>query len=60
LPKPILSFADLGYDAKDREALAFAVMAYYGYHGLPNTLPSATGAKHTVCAGKLTRPLATW
>ena len=45
--------ADLGWNAKDREALAFAVMGYFAWHGLPNTLPNATGARRAVIAGKL-------
>jgi anhydro-N-acetylmuramic acid kinase len=53
LPLPVRTFAELGYDARDREALAFAVMAYCGYHGQPNTLPAATGASRAVVAGKL-------
>ncbi|MEX2536835.1 MAG: anhydro-N-acetylmuramic acid kinase [Trueperaceae bacterium] len=53
LPLPVHTFAELGYDARDREALAFAVMAYAGFHGHANTLPSATGARRAVVAGKL-------
>ena len=49
----VKTFADLGWNAKDREALAFAVMGYFALHGLPNTLPSATGARRAVVAGKL-------
>lgn len=59
LPFPVHTFAELGFDARDREALAFGVMAYYGWHGQANTLPSATGARHAVIAGKLLRPLRT-
>ena len=33
-----------------------AVMGYYAYHGEPNVLPSATGARRPVVAGKLCRP----
>lgn len=57
LPFPVRTFSEAGLDARDREALAFAVMAYYGCHGHANTLPSATGARHAVVAGKLLRPL---
>ena len=57
LPFPVRTFAEVGFDARDREALAFAVMAYYGWHGKANTLPSATGARHAVLAGKLLRPV---
>ena len=53
LHAPVKTFADLGWNAKDREALAFAVMGYFAWHGLPNTLPSATGARRAVVAGKL-------
>lgn len=53
LSLPVRTFAELGYDARDREALAFAVMAYCGFHGVPNILPSATGARRAVVAGKL-------
>jgi anhydro-N-acetylmuramic acid kinase len=53
LPVPVKTFEELGWDARDREALAFAVMAYCGYFGRPNILPSATGARRPVVAGKL-------
>jgi anhydro-N-acetylmuramic acid kinase len=56
LPVPVKTFEDMGWHSKDREALAFAVMAYFGFHGLPNILPAATGARRAVCAGKLSRP----
>ena len=56
LPVPTTTFEDLGWNSKDREALAFAVMAYYAHHGLANTLPSATGAAHPAVAGKLSLP----
>lgn len=58
LPYPVRTFAEAGFDARDREALAFGVMAYYGWHGHPNTLPNATGARQPVIAGKLLQPLA--
>lgn len=56
LPGRVLTFSEAGYDARDREALAFAVMAYFGYHGQANTLPNATGARCPVVAGKYLRP----
>ena len=56
LDVPITPFEALGWHSKDREALAFAVMAYFAYFSRPNTLPSATGARHPVIAGKLSRP----
>ena len=56
LDVPITTFEEMGWHSKDREALAFAVMAYFAYFGRPNTLASATGARHPVIAGKLSRP----
>lgn len=53
---PVRTFEDVGWNAKDREALAFAVMAYQAWNGRPNTLPRATGARHAVVAGKIARP----
>jgi anhydro-N-acetylmuramic acid kinase len=52
----VATFEERGWVAKDREALAFAVMGYYAAHGLPNTLPRATGARRAVVAGMLARP----
>jgi anhydro-N-acetylmuramic acid kinase len=56
LPLPLRTFEQIGWRSKDREALAFGVMGYFALHGLPNTLPSATGAERSVIAGKLSRP----
>jgi anhydro-N-acetylmuramic acid kinase len=56
LPLNVKTFEEVGWHSKDREALAFAVMGYFGFHGLPNIVPAATGAKRAVCAGKLSRP----
>ena len=53
---PVRTFEDLGWRSKDRETLAFGVMAYAAWHGLPNTLPSATGARRAVVAGRVLRP----
>lgn len=56
LSGPVRGFAELGYDDKDRETLAMAVMGYLALHGEPNVLPSATGAEWPVVAGKIGRP----
>lgn len=58
LATPPMTFADLGFDDKDRETLAMAVMAYMAVNGEPNVLPSATGAERAVVAGKVSRPVA--
>jgi anhydro-N-acetylmuramic acid kinase len=50
------TFEELGWRSKDRETLAFALMGYAAWFGLPNTLPSATGARRSVVAGRVARP----
>ncbi len=52
----VRTFAEVGFDDKDRETLAMAVMAFMAVHGEPNVLPSATGARRPVVAGKVARP----
>ena len=56
LPVPLRTFHEAGFEDKDRETLAMAVMAYMAWFGEPNVLPAATGARHPVVAGKLCRP----
>ncbi len=56
LDVPVRTFEELGMASKDREALAFGVMAYLGFHGRAGTLPSATGARRAVIAGKYLWP----
>lgn len=56
LEAPVRTVREAGLDDKDRETLAMAVMGYMAYHGEPNVLPSATGARHPVVAGKVCRP----
>lgn len=52
----VATFEERGWDSRDREALAFAVMAFEAWHGRVNTLPAATGARHAVIAGRISRP----
>lgn len=56
LAQPVTPFSEAGYDDKDRETLAMAVMGYLAFHQEPNVLPAATGARHPVVAGKVGYP----
>ncbi len=49
----ILPASRFGVPGEAKEAFAFALLAYETYHGRPNNLPSATGAKHPAVLGKL-------
>ncbi len=56
LPVPVRSFAELGWDPSLREGLAFALLGYLRYLGLPNVLPQATGARRQAVAGRVSLP----
>lgn len=45
---------DFGVPTAAKEAMAFALLAYQTWHGLPGNLPSATGAQCSVVLGKVT------
>jgi anhydro-N-acetylmuramic acid kinase len=42
---------DAGVDGDYKEAMAFAVLAYWRHHEIPGNLPAATGAKQAVLLG---------
>jgi anhydro-N-acetylmuramic acid kinase len=42
---------DAGVNGDYKEAIAFAVLAYWRHHGIPGNLPTATGAKQAVLLG---------
>jgi anhydro-N-acetylmuramic acid kinase len=44
---------ELGVPAQAKEGVAFALLAWLSFHGLPGNVPSATGAKRAVVLGKV-------
>jgi anhydro-N-acetylmuramic acid kinase len=50
---PVLTTDDVGLNAEFKEAIAFAVLAYWRQHGIPGNLPAATGAARTVLLGDI-------
>ncbi|MEJ8672028.1 anhydro-N-acetylmuramic acid kinase [Streptomyces sp. NBC_01614] len=55
LPEVSLRTSDeLGLPSAAKEAYAFAVLGFLTAHGLPGTVPSATGARHARVLGSIT------
>jgi anhydro-N-acetylmuramic acid kinase len=46
---------ELGVPAQAKEAVAFALLAWLSWNGLPGNVPAATGAKRAVVLGKVCR-----
>jgi anhydro-N-acetylmuramic acid kinase len=44
---------EFGLNPDAKEAVSFAILAYATIHGMPNNVPSATGAKRPVVLGKI-------
>jgi anhydro-N-acetylmuramic acid kinase len=49
----VLTTADLGVPTQAKEAVAFAVLGYLTWNGLPGSVPAATGAKHARILGSI-------
>jgi anhydro-N-acetylmuramic acid kinase len=45
---------ELGVPSQAKEGVAFALMAWLSFNGLPGNVPAATGAKRAVVLGKVT------
>lgn len=50
----VLSADELGVPVEAKEAVAFALLAWLSWHGLPGNIPAATGASHAVVLGRVT------
>ncbi|BAY38294.1 anhydro-N-acetylmuramic acid kinase [Nostoc sp. NIES-2111] len=50
---PVLTTDEAGLNADFKEAIAFAVLAYWRQLGLPGNLPTATGAPEEVLLGEI-------
>ena len=51
-PARLTTTDEMGVPAQAKEALAFALLAWLSWHGLPGNVPNATGAKHPAVLGK--------
>ena len=51
----VLAAEDVGLAAQAKEAVAFALLGWLSFHGLPGNVPSATGAARSVVLGKISR-----
>ncbi|HHP7244899.1 MAG TPA: anhydro-N-acetylmuramic acid kinase, partial [Elainellaceae cyanobacterium] len=54
-PIPVLTTDEMGINSDFKEAIAFAVLAYWRYLGIPGNLPSVTGAKGAIPLGTIHR-----
>jgi anhydro-N-acetylmuramic acid kinase len=52
-PIPVLALDEVGLSADFKEAIAFAVLAYWRQQGIPGNLPEVTGATELVLLGEI-------
>ena len=50
---PVLTTDEVGLNAEDKEAIAFAVLAYWRYHGIAGNVPRVTGAMGEMLLGEI-------
>ncbi len=50
---PVMTTDDVGLSADFKEAIAFAVLAYWRHHKIPGNSPEATGAPRAVLLGEI-------
>lgn len=50
---PVHASDDLGVPAEAKEAYAFALLGFLAAHGIPGTVPSCTGARHSSVLGTI-------
>ena len=55
-PVPVLTTDEVGLSADFKEAIAFAVLAYWRELGIPGNLPQVTGARQEVLLGDVHLP----
>ena len=49
----VLTTTEAGVDSDFKEAIAFAILAYWRWHNIPGNLPMVTGARSAVLLGKI-------
>ena len=54
---PVMTTDEVGLSADFKEAIAFAVLAYWRQIEIPGNLPLVTGAKKAVLLGEIYPPL---
>jgi anhydro-N-acetylmuramic acid kinase len=52
-PARVATMEEFGLSSQAKEAVSFAILAYATLRGLPNNVPSATGATRRVVLGKI-------
>ncbi|MBC6473927.1 MAG: anhydro-N-acetylmuramic acid kinase [Hormoscilla sp. GM102CHS1] len=50
---PVLTTDEVGLNAEYKEAIAFAVLAYWRYHGIAGNVPRVTGAMREMLLGEI-------